>query len=565
VLTRVRMRARRDRILFFALLCLLLGAGSGAPPAAARSGGKRVAGKRVAGKRVAGPPVERAAGGTRRFAKRAARKRAVRASACQGCLVLGHQGFAAADGPVSPADVVAELAAVRARAIDPQSAVRESELLRLIGITPENSAASPLDWAHARLQNGAPIGRVTDAQGRPTGKLPLSVLRTRPFVNRKPVLGSRAARNAAAAMGFLLSYDPHVSPVQASAPEYQKRLGDLVGKARGVLGDELATRLEDYVPGFAAVEGGPFADSLNAVTLPNGSILVHKKTMEVADRLGASLAGAGSRQDVLRAWIRLTVEQAGPAAGPAVGNSRHLADSVLAEVVYHELGHALGEHGATGIILPSAADVIERRSARGVQAKETSSDLKGIELAVRSGHSPLGAASFMAALSFVELYSGQLQYDPGAGRFRPSKADHPSALDRYGRMYRTLDRMTRQQRRVYGRAGRTDGAAYMDEQQRRDFALLPTPAELEGALAQILSSVTNSPMQTEMTAMGLPARSGRIGPAARPPASGRPPIVIRPRQSGDALRPAVTGFPTDGARYLGKRQIRRVLRAAAAL
>ena len=505
--------------------------------------------------------------GTRARAKlpRKARKQAASSGCMQGCLLLA---FARGDRSpdISVEAAAAQLAELKSRLADPVASAREAELLGMLGITRENSKASPLDWSHSQLQNGAPIGKTTDAAGRPTGKLPLSELRRRPFINRRLVLDTPEARNAASAMGFLLSYDPHLSAAQASEPRYQRRLTDLFAKARSVLREEMGTEFADYVPGFAVVQGGPFSDSLNAVTLPNGSILVHKKTIEVADMLGASLATAATRQDVLRAWVGMTVGggRTRP-GGRALRDPQALGDAVLAKVAYHEVGHALGQHGASGIILPTAKEAAAGRSARGIQAKETVSDIKAMELAIRAGHSPLGAASFMAAMSFVELYAGSLKYDPQAGAFQKSPADHPSALDRYTRTYKTLQRMRDGRRRVYVRSQRTEGRPYMTEQQRQDFDLLPTPAELESKLVEVLQSVNRSPMTDSL--LSLADRLRRRGSSrtddsvsvARPPASGRPPVVIRGRRGADAWVPPVLGFPTDGTRYLGKSQVKRVL------
>jgi hypothetical protein len=334
---------------------------------------------------------------------------------------------------------------------------------------------------HQRILRGLGLqpGRLTKKEIRSYKPKPMAPCRrslkdairklgTQPFLSRPVVHNARTLEFLAKA-AVEGRYSPLANPeVRPSVPVCQRRVHGIYWRLAGRLRRELGVSKEGIGP-LLVLEGGP-AKEVGAAALPNGSIVFHRASVDVADRVATAIIAARGKRDLLGNLLSVALGRTPPAT--PTRKARHIADGFVAVTVGHEMTHGLKK--GTG----RPADVEETPfgiRSRALRTQELVADAGGAELALRGGFSPAGILGFYAYLAVAEAYTG--------GMNGPLAGTHPRSIDRYQLVYRHLTRRADQRRLLYdGVHHPTHGPAYLDRADRAEIQALPTPSELRDYL-----------------------------------------------------------------------------------
>ena len=310
-------------------------------------------------------------------------------------------------------------------------------------------------------------GRGIDASIKILGKLPFTW---------RPVQYDNATRRAMTRMAVDGSYNPlKDGGVHLSEKGYQKRAHSMFWQISSRFSRELGYDPKRRVKNVVVVEGGS-ADSLNAVTFWNGSIVVHRELMDTADRVGAAVVAASSPDEIVNNLRDVAKGAFSAPAGVDKARAREVADGFIATVIGHEMGHAIKRHGPTGRPRGQSIPLLGIGSPS-QRARETICDGAGTDLAMRVGYSPLGIGA-------VGLYFAM--YEATRGFADHSQGSHPAGIDRYRFTYRYMDRRQTRGRILYDSRRRLrDGPEYMTPEMRQAFARLPRPTDVVQVAKQI--------------------------------------------------------------------------------
>jgi hypothetical protein len=297
-------------------------------------------------------------------------------------------------------------------------------------------------------------------------------------------------------------------PVHLVDEQDRMRVAGLWDEAEHVARHELGIRARDLNDARIAVIDGGEADEENATTHMGdltGLTTFDKNLMTRADAVGTAAAASHNRDELmqhLRALADGTFVR--PDALDAT-QERRQQDAALFLPEAHELAHNIGLVVRRRQASPKSARASSRaaessfaalfKAAAAPQEDGETGDARrqrafGLELAadhvahemlLRAGKSPLGAASMRLYFAFRHAVRDGADFAAG------STADHPTDFHRYVAMYQDLAERRDAQRQIdRGLAPRTDGAAYMTDEMKREFDVLPTPDEARAALLQYL-------------------------------------------------------------------------------
>lgn len=377
-------------------------------------------------------------------------------------------------GSTSPA-----LAGPEVSADDEPAAVARGRTLRRLRT--QLGFSRTVDSGEARVVERA--RRATETAGRrwtPAAGLGQAIqsLRHHPFANRPAVLDESSRRSYGR---FLLESHYRLRDPEATidlAPERdQLRAHELFWQLGARAGRELGTghyahQPEDGFRGIAVLEGGA-ASRFGASTAEGGSIVIHRATIEQAERIGAAVAASDDSRQLIANLEEVARGTFKPPGGLSKAEIRRNADAALAWVIGHEMAHGLKEHGAIGEPRGGPRGRLHR-------ARELQADAGGLELALRAGHSPRALGAVNLFWTIAESLGGQIP--PGM----TSHDTHPTPLRRYAFALGALRRRRDKRRRLYDDRGRRrDGAAYMTGAMKRELDALPTVAELSAELEQL--------------------------------------------------------------------------------
>jgi hypothetical protein len=313
----------------------------------------------------------------------------------------------------------------------------------------------------------------------------VKLLTKEPFVNPSVSL-TRPERQAITHLTLDHEYSTLMSPaVKVSNPDYQ----NVAQKAYGSLGHRLQGELGVSPTSFGGhivvVEGGGTnADSFNAVTLMDGSIVVHRRVFDVAAGVGLVAASSHNKEDLWKNMQNFVLGRFHPPANVDPKVADGYANAFAKLVIGHEMTHGMRDHDALG--LASRGETTQEsiqaaaRSPKGLprqRAFETISDGGGAELTTRDGDSPLGEMTVPLLFTMMDALSGRAAKPAG---------DHPSGVDRYKFLYRYLDERKDASRPLYdGTHDRREGAPFMTADQKADFKKLPTPDDVHKWAEQV--------------------------------------------------------------------------------
>jgi hypothetical protein len=330
------------------------------------------------------------------------------------------------------------------------------QILRGLGLEPGRLTKKEIRSYTPKLM--APCGRSL--------KQAIRQLRTQPFLTR-PVVHDATTLAFLSKSAVEGRYSPFASPeVRPSAPAYQRRVHGVYWQLAGRLRRELGISKDGIGP-LLVLEGGPAKD-VGAAALPNGSIVFHRASVDVADRVATAIVSARGKRDLLGNLLSIALGRTPPATDTR--KARHIADGFVAATVGHEMTHGLKKGTAVG----RPADVEQTPfgiRSRAFRTQELVADAGGAELAMRGGFSPAGILGFYAYLAVAEAYTG--------GMNGPLAGTHPRSIDRYQLVHRHLTRRADQRRLIYdGVHPPRHGTAYLDPSERAALQAFPTPAEL---------------------------------------------------------------------------------------
>jgi len=294
----------------------------------------------------------------------------------------------------------------------------------------------------------------------------VSTLQRRAFVGRRPVYthSERAAIARETAMTMLK--DPNV---HLSSPEIQARVDSVHASLVKPLGKELGIRRP--TPGIAVIEGGEGAHGASA--LPNGSIVVHRQVVDLADRIGAAIASSRDEKEMIG---NLKDVARGRFVAPAHldrTRAQEYAKATVAFVIGHEMTHGVRQDGATG-----QAPIRKGMWGRAKRAAETASDAGGLELATRAGYSPMGQVGW-------SLYQMVETAVHGRDLDAKQQGSHPTPLARYTFAYRYLDNRKDTSRITNEGGSRQAGEPFFSAAQKSAFASIPSPEAVRKQLKEL--------------------------------------------------------------------------------
>jgi hypothetical protein len=271
---------------------------------------------------------------------------------------------------------------------------------------------------------------------------------------------------AAVEQGYSPFADASVRPVEDAASS--RRAHSIYWRLGGRLSRELGIGKGALGP-MLLLEGGK-ADRPGATSLANGSMILHRGSLVLADAVARALVSARSRREALSLMVSVVLDRT-PDVEVDQRQSQRVADGFLAVTVGHEMMHGLKGHLAQG----RARDVVRTpfgTSSRTYRAQELVADAGGAELAMRGGYSPVGILSFYLYQTVLEAHTGCMN--------GPLAGTHPRSIERYRVVYRLLERRADEQRLIYdGVHAPKRGAAYLSSEDRQALRQMPTPDELE--------------------------------------------------------------------------------------
>ncbi len=352
------------------------------------------------------------------------------------CLVLGA------------ASAAAEPAGEPARTHD--------RILRGLGLEPGFLSAKEASRLRSRPQAARPgMGEA------------LRALRTRPFLVGRPVYDEStiSARTRAAVEGDYTPYhDPAIRPAD---PASQRRVHSIYWRLASRLRRELGVRKSGVGPALV-LEGGR-AEAPGAVTLTNGSIIVHQASLEMADRIAAAILSSRTKRELMGNVLSLAFDRVPPEDRSR--EARAIADGILALTTGHEMGHALKKDLMRGT-LPDVRQTPMGPDSAQTRGQELVADAAGGELALRSGFSPTGILAFYLYRAVLEAQTGQMN--------APRPTTHPRGLPRYELLYRMIMSRENKPRLLYDGVHRPGaGPVYLGSAEAAAVrAVMPSPDEL---------------------------------------------------------------------------------------
>lgn len=293
--------------------------------------------------------------------------------------------------------------------------------------------------------------------------------RPRFFLPGQPVYGARELTilaKAAVEQGYSPFADASIRPVEDAAAS--RRAHSIYWRLGGRLSRELGLEKRALGP-MLLLEGGK-ADRPGATSLANGSMILHRGSLGLADVVARALVSARSKREALSQLVSVVLDRA-PEVAVDQRECQRIADGFLAVTVGHEMMHGLKGHVAQG----RARDVVRTpfgTSSPTYRAQELVADAGGAELAMRGGYSPVGILSFYLYQTVMEAHTGCMN--------GPLAGTHPRSIERYRVVYRLLEKRADQQRLLYDALHAPKrGPAYLSPADRQALRQMPTPAELE--------------------------------------------------------------------------------------
>jgi hypothetical protein len=343
----------------------------------------------------------------------------------------------------------------------PAETAHAAPVLQRLGITPPPKSQGD-SWKEMR-----PRGPV----GRGLGET-IHMLKTQPYTTRK-VLFTDAERNASAYDIITNQY----KDAQLAGSSEQKRIGQILKQLGRTSKSELGVQAP-MTRQFAVLQGGAAADP-NAMAITNGSIVVHKSLIDLADNVAKAAAAAKNPREMLVNMLAVADGKFTAPAGLDAHRVKQLSDGFLAAALGHEMTHALKFHaseGEPGVFMPLVG---ETKMPSAIPVREHVADLGGSDLATRAGFSTMGQA-------LVPLYTTVM--DIIAKNLKSDDSDHPPGLTRYSSFYQYLDMRKDTGRRLYdGKTPFRLGKKFMNKQDQAEFAALPTPEDLTKVAQSLLS------------------------------------------------------------------------------
>ncbi len=157
-------------------------------------------------------------------------------------------------------------------------------------------------------------------------------------------------------------------PPNLANQEHQARIDPVVQRLFSAVTNELAQDPSDFIPGIAAIERDPLAHETSpAFSFENGSIVVLKPFLGLAQALGGAIAAATDERSLIANLIALSRGEFKLPPTVSASDVAYYADSVVAFVIAHEMVHSLKNHPARGTItddptgdppLPSRPDAL---------------------------------------------------------------------------------------------------------------------------------------------------------------------------------------------------------------